>query len=48
MKKYYGLDREECIKAISDIISKTSDIWILWQIYRFSVGMTKDEEGGAL
>lgn len=46
-KKYYELDREECIKAINDILSKTSDLWILWQIYRFSVGMTKNEKGGA-
>lgn len=47
MKKYNELDREECIKAISDIMSKTSELWILWEIYRFSVNMTESEKGGA-
>lgn len=47
MKKYYELDREECIKAINDILSKTIDLWILQNIYRFSVGMTKDEKDDA-
>lgn len=47
MKNYYELDREECINAINDIMSKTSNLWIIWQIYRFSVRMTKDEKGGA-
>lgn len=47
MKKNYGLDREEYIKLINDILSKTSDCWILWQIYRFSVNMTESEKGGA-
>lgn len=47
MKKYYELDREEYIKLINDILYKTSDIWILWQIYRYSVHMTEDEKGGA-
>jgi len=41
MKKYYELDREECIAAINEIMSKTEELWILWQIYRFAVGMTK-------
>ena len=48
MKKYYELDREECIKAINDIMNKTSDLWILWQIYRCSVGLTQDMKGGAV
>lgn len=47
MKKYYELDREDCINAINDIMSKTSDLWILWQIYRFSVNITEDGKGGA-
>ena len=47
MKKYYELDRAECIKTINDILSRTSDLWILWQIYRCSVHMTEDEKGGA-
>ncbi len=41
MKKYYEIDREDCIKAINDIISKTSDLWILWQIYRMAVNITQ-------
>lgn len=41
MKKYYDMDREECIKAINDILEKTSDLWIIWTIYRCAVGMTK-------
>lgn len=40
MKKYYELDREEYIKAINDILSKTSDLWILWQIYLSAFHMT--------
>lgn len=44
MKKYYELDHEECIKAITEIMSQTSSLWILWQIYRFSVAMTQDEK----
>ena len=47
-KEYYELNRDECIKAINDILSSTNDLWILWTIYLFSVGMTKDEEGGAV
>lgn len=47
MKKYYDLDREECIKAINDILSKTSDLWILWQVYRLTVHITEDEKGSA-
>ena len=47
-KEYYELNRDECIKAINDILSSANDLWILWTIYRFSVGMTKDEEGGAV
>ena len=45
-EKYYELNREDCIKAINDIMSKTSDLWILWTIYDFCVGMTREEEGG--
>lgn len=45
MKKYYELDREEYIKAINDILSKTSDLWILWQIYLSAFHMT--DEGKA-
>ncbi len=33
MRKYYEVDREEYIKLINDILSDTSDKWILWQIY---------------
>lgn len=47
MKKYYKLDREEWIKEINDILSKTSDRWILWQIYQFAFHMTDDGKGGA-
>ncbi len=43
MKEYYELDREECIKAINDILSKTNELWIIQNIYRFSVGMTKED-----
>lgn len=43
MKKYYELDREDCIKAINEIITKTEDLWILWQIYRMAVNMTEEE-----
>lgn len=46
MQKYYELDRKECIKVINDIMSDTA-LWILWEIYRFSVNITKDEKGGA-
>lgn len=42
-KKYYEMDREECIKAINDILEKTSDLWIISAIYNFSIGMTKEE-----
>lgn len=45
MKKYYELDREEYIKLINDILAKTSDIWILWQIYLSAFHMT--DEGRA-
>lgn len=48
MKKYYELSREECIKAITEIMSKTSKLWILQTIYCFSVGMTRDEKGDAV
>lgn len=47
MKKYYELNREDCIKAINDILSKTSDLWILWQIYRCAFHVTEDGKGGA-
>ena len=43
MKKYYELDREEWIKAINNILSKISDCWILWQIYRCAVHMTEED-----
>ncbi len=42
-KKYYELDREECTAVINEIISKTEDLWILRQIYRFAVNITKEE-----
>ncbi len=42
-KKYYEMDREECIKAINDILEKTSEVWIIFEIYCFSVNMTKEE-----
>ena len=44
MKKYYELDREEYIKLINDILSETSDIWILWQIYLNAFHMTNEEK----
>lgn len=43
MEKYYELDREECIAAINEIISQTEDLWILWQIYRTAVNITKED-----
>lgn len=42
MKQYYEIDQEEWINAINDIISKTSDRWILWQIYQCAVHMTEE------
>ena len=47
MKKYYELNREECIGAITEMLQKTDDLWILWQIYRTAVNMTKEQKGGA-
>lgn len=32
MQKFYELDREECIKAINDILEKTSKLWIIQYI----------------
>ena len=43
MKEYYELDHDECIKAINDILSKISDLWIVRHIYRFAVNMTEEE-----
>lgn len=42
MRKYYEVDREEYIKLINDILSKTSDIWILWHIYLYVFHMTNE------
>ncbi len=42
MRKYYEVDREEYIKLINDILSETSDIWILWQIYLSAFHMTNE------
>lgn len=47
MKKYYEMNREECIASINEILQKTDDLWIVWQIYRTVVNMTKEQEGGA-
>lgn len=44
MKKYYELERDDCIKAIEDIIQKTNNLWILWQIYRMVVNVTKEDK----
>lgn len=44
MRKYYKVDREEYIKLINDILSETSDIWILWQIYLSAFHMTNEEK----
>lgn len=41
IKKYCELDREECIEAILNVVNKISDLWILWEIYRFSVNITE-------
>lgn len=46
MKKYYEMNREECIGAITEILHKTDDLWILWQIYRTAINMTKEEKDG--
>lgn len=46
-EEHNKLNREDCIKAINDIMSKTRKLWILQIIYDFSVGMTREEEGGA-
>lgn len=35
------MSREDCIKGIMEIISITSDDWILNQIYRCAVNVTK-------
>lgn len=41
MKKHYERGLEEWIKAINEILSKIDDTWILWNICRFAIGMTK-------
>lgn len=41
-KKYYELaTEEECRAEIKKIIDNTNDLWILWQIYRTAVNITK-------
>jgi hypothetical protein len=42
MKKYYEVDRDEYIKLINDILSETSDIWVLWQIYLSAFHITDE------
>lgn len=42
MKKYYEMDREECIKAINDILEKTRGLWIIQHIYLFAVNMKEE------
>ena len=37
------MDKEARLKAIWEIISKIDDSWILWQIHRFVVNMTKED-----
>ena len=41
------MSRKERLKAIWKIISGINDSWILWQIHRTCVHMTKQEKGGA-
>ena len=38
------MSKEEYIEKINEIISKVDDLWILNQICRFSVNMTKESE----
>lgn len=33
--------REELIRKINEILDTVTDIWILEQIYKFCIGMTK-------
>lgn len=41
------MSKEETIAKIVKILSK-SDWWIIDQIYRFTVNMTKDEKGNGV
>ena len=36
--------REELIRKINEILDTVTDIWILEQIYKFCIGMTKQEK----
>lgn len=35
--------KREYLKKIFKILSQVDDVWILEQIYKFSVGMTKED-----
>lgn len=36
-----NMTKDECKKATIEIINKIDDDWLLWQIYRMVVNMTK-------
>lgn len=36
--------REELIRKINEILDTVTDTWILEQIYKFCIGMTKEEQ----
>lgn len=35
------MTKDEHLKAINEIVNKIDDVWILWQVHRFLVNMTK-------
>ncbi len=35
--------KREYLKKIFKVLSQVNDVWILEQIYKFSVGMTKED-----
>ncbi len=39
--------RKEYVKKIFKILVSVDNVWILEQIYRCAVNITKDEKGGA-
>lgn len=41
------MSKVEYLEKINEIINKTDDVWILYQILRFTVNMTKESEVSA-
>ena len=38
--------KDEYIIGINEVLGRLTDIWIVWQIYRFAINIKKDEKGG--